>query len=162
MKTILCVLFLITSFSSFANSKDCFLDPQRDYPYSTVVLHSFEGVDKQTQESASSIKEYESLPLKIKELIYESRTQSESTSDFYSNNPSSEELVSGMDYLKIVQIELMDPINGNHEFVFLVDIAVGGGNGAFMFMKEVEGQYTKIYEDFDGETIFCDPEYSDY
>lgn len=69
-------------------------------------------------------------------------------------------IISYMDYLAIDSVEFANPKTQKKELLYLVDIAVGGGNGAYLFYKrDQNGNLQKIYEDFDGDLYFCNEQY---
>lgn len=169
MIKILAILLSLSAASYGAvNNNACLLDGHPDHAENAQaygeVKTLFRGFESVWPEDAaaveSAIKTFNGLPEYLQQVIFAARSESSSTGlHFEGAIPSLSELVTYMDYLMVYDVEFMNPKSGAKENLYLVDIAVGGGNGAYLYYKRHEqGGYTrldKLYEDFDGDVEFC-------
>ena len=164
--------FFLISLSLWASNENCLLDGSFTYAddsenYNDIVrvFHGFEYMYPRTEDNLQvSIDLYNTQSDFVKKLIYTARVESDSTGTFFENNPPSiSDIVSYMDYLAIDRVMYKNPKTQKEELLYRVDIAVGGGNGAYLYYQDVSDtqnfKFKKLYEDFDGDLIFCAHEY---
>jgi hypothetical protein len=167
------LLVLLFSFNLFASDEGCMLkgsftyaDDAENYERSERLFRGFDFITPRDDaaETQAAIDLYNAQNDYIKKLILTARTQSDSTGIFFESNPPSVlDLVSYMDYLAIDKVLYKNPKTQKYTILLRVDIAVGGGNGAYLYFVEdyVDGEliFKKVYEDFDGDLLYCAPEY---
>lgn len=158
------LLLALLSVSAYAGNEECLLkgsysydEDAKLYEKKEDLFYGFENIFDDTEEVNAAIKEYFAQSALVQKLIYTARTESETTGIFFDqNNPSFADLVSYMDYMAIDTVEYANPKTNQKDLLYLVDIAVGGGNGAYLYyVKDQEGDFQKVYEDFDGDLYFC-------
>ncbi|MBC75918.1 MAG: hypothetical protein CME64_07870 [Halobacteriovoraceae bacterium] len=109
-----------------------------------------------TEEEVSEYVElYNSQSKLVQELVRKARFESESI--YLGEDKTIRDLVSDVDYISISEVEYQ--ISTGAEKLYLIDLAVGGGNGAYMYYKKVETEtgveFKKVYENFDGDIFYC-------
>ncbi|NCN41608.1 hypothetical protein GW916_10230 [bacterium] len=179
MKKLFFILPLSLLILSFDNAQAAD-EPRNECAYSELVVNAepfvmeklFYGFEYSLTDEGiqANVEVFKKLDWDLQQLIRFARLNSVSTrseSWARAGTVPVKELVDGMDYLSIKELSpkaigKATEEYGVYRWLYLVDIAVGGGNGAYMLIEKTEYihdvSYRVIYEDFDGELFSCKAE----